>query len=347
MLLLGVTERNSLTPYEVLQRDSSASPRENVVQHSLLPRERTYRRWPWVAAVGAGLGAYVSLLALVGAPSPRTAASRPPHEESSADAIRAEGQVFPITSESQPALDALPESAAVELEPLIVSPPSAVEHDVARTDASPPAPANTPVTANADRSKVRHSDRLLDTMRISRDKPAELPRPVVDPVVASVPSPLTPSSSREPAEAAPQAVAVGEGWATPRVVNAVELRPSARPARVAQPPAAVVDLPPPAALRTEKLDVRGSLSDANVRRATDRIRPQLTGCFAQHAPASSADSIARVELTIDETGRVRDTRVRGASSPLEACLAQASRKVVSGAPDTGTVKVAWNLRYGR
>jgi hypothetical protein len=184
-------------------------------------------------------------------------------------------------------------------------------------------------------------------MRISRDKPAEPPRAVVDPVIVSVPSPLIPSLSSEPAEGAPQAVAAGEGWVTPSVVTAAELRPSARPARVAQPAAAVVDSPPPAATRTENLDVRGSLSDANVRRAIDRIRPQFNGCFAQHAPASAADSITRVELTIDETGRARDARVHGASSALEACLVQASRKIVSGAPDTGTVKVAWSLRYGR
>jgi hypothetical protein len=106
-------------------------------------------------------------------------------------------------------------------------------------------------------------------------------------------------------------------------------------------------LPLVAAARTENLEVRGPLSDANVRRATDRIRPQLTGCFAQHTPASVAESIARIELTLDENGRARDARVRGASRALEACLVQASRKIVSGAPDTGTVKVVWNLRYGR
>jgi hypothetical protein len=94
--------------------------------------------------------------------------------------------------------------------------------------------------------------------------------------------------------------------------------------------------------------VRGSLSDSTVRRAIDRIRPQLTGCFAHNVPASAADSVARVELTIDETGRARDARVHGgASSSRDLCLVQASRKLVSSAPDTGTVKVEWNVRYGR
>jgi hypothetical protein len=93
--------------------------------------------------------------------------------------------------------------------------------------------------------------------------------------------------------------------------------------------------------------VRGSLSDSTVRRAIERLRPQLAECFAQHAPAAAAASVARIELTIDEAGRSRDARVEGASQPLDACLVQASRKLVSGAPDTGTVKVAWNVRYGR
>jgi hypothetical protein len=135
---------------------------------------------------------------------------------------------------------------------------------------------------------------------------------------------------------------------TPSVVEARELRPrNARPVKVAEPPAAraIVDVPRSSAPRahTEKLEVRGSLSDQTVRRAIDRIRPQLSDCFAQHR--AGTESVARVELTIDETGRTRDARVRGTTPALDECLTQVSRKLVAEAPDTGTVKVVWNLRY--
>jgi hypothetical protein len=83
-----------------------------------------------------------------------------------------------------------------------------------------------------------------------------------------------------------------------------------------------------------------------VRRAIERLHPHFSGCFQQHPPAA-AESVTRIELTIDETGRARDAHTQGSPGPLNECLTNASRKISAGVPDTGVVKVSWNVRYSR
>jgi hypothetical protein len=81
----------------------------------------------------------------------------------------------------------------------------------------------------------------------------------------------------------------------------------------------------------------------------DRIRPQLTRCFEQQAPAAARERLSpvRVELVVNELGRVRTTDVRGASSiALGECVASASKKLLLGTPDTGQVSLRWTTTYG-
>jgi serine/threonine protein kinase len=129
-----------------------------------------------------------------------------------------------------------------------------------------------------------------------------------------------------------------------------ELRPAVKaPARVAVNPAA------PA--RSERLEaraaigeiqLRGSMPTSMIRRAIERIRPQLTACYARAAAAAGRNSFGTldVDLEIDERGRVRKPRARGSALPgLNDCVAEAAGKVISEPPDTGTVHASFQVTF--
>jgi hypothetical protein len=100
-------------------------------------------------------------------------------------------------------------------------------------------------------------------------------------------------------------------------------------------------------LRVADVRVRGSLSPSVLRRALERIRPQLARCVRDHAaPAGDGHVELQLSATIDEIGRARSATVSGsARAALNDCLSAAASKLVSDAPDTGTVKVSWTLAY--
>jgi Protein kinase domain len=355
-----VVSRDSLSPYEVSRRESSVSAREDYVFRTLETRPRT-RRWRWVAAAGAGVGAYVSLLALVHTPSEphHSAAATPKQTSHAVEIVRVEGQAFPPVSDWHPALDQRPSPATTPTEVASSAPRKErkPEHDDSHSAArSSHSSSGTP---NANRASLRRTEQLLDRMQVTREPIAQPRPPIADTAIVNIPSspataPAAPSAVSQRRVPAPslQPVVIGKLWATPSVVEAPELRPkNGRPRNLSEPsaPRTTVDVPRStmSQAHTENLEVRGSLSDQTVRRAIERIRPQLSDCFAQYGTGTNAERVARVELTIDETGRTRDARVHGTTPALEECLTQASRKLVAGAPDTGTVKVVWNLRYRR
>ena len=106
----------------------------------------------------------------------------------------------------------------------------------------------------------------------------------------------------------------------------------------------------PAGMRVwaEELNVQGSLQPSIVRRALERISPQLRACYVRHGVANNAGSSCRVELTIDERGRARSPIIQGPiGSELAGCLSQSTRRLVSDPPDTGVVRVSFGLRVGR
>jgi hypothetical protein len=119
------------------------------------------------------------------------------------------------------------------------------------------------------------------------------------------------------------------------------------------PPAAAPTAPRVAAqgLATEvsllDFSVRGSLPRSVVHQALTRVLPQFSACQGRVRDANSEGTAAiRFEVSIDEVGRVRRPVVSGAASAeLERCLVAACAKLVSRAPDTGTVSVSWTLRF--
>lgn len=99
--------------------------------------------------------------------------------------------------------------------------------------------------------------------------------------------------------------------------------------------------------RVLDLSVRGAVSTFEVRRALDRIHPQVTACYVPGA-AGVAESIeVDVEVGFDERGRGRDPRTRGASSPaVRACVADAAASIVlARPPDTGLAKASWRVAF--
>jgi hypothetical protein len=96
------------------------------------------------------------------------------------------------------------------------------------------------------------------------------------------------------------------------------------------------------------LSVRGPLVTSVIRRAIERIEPLLTQCYARCAQTAQRNEFGsmHVDVLIDEVGRVRNPQVQRADLPgLDACVAAAVAKLVSGAPDTGTAKVSWNIDF--
>jgi hypothetical protein len=115
------------------------------------------------------------------------------------------------------------------------------------------------------------------------------------------------------------------------------------------PPRAEPALPLQATVQIQAVTVRGSLPTSLVRRAVERIRPQLASCYsrAAHAVGHNGFGELSVEVQIDERGRARNPHANGAALPqLNACVADAASKLVSEkAPDTGTVNASWKVAF--
>jgi hypothetical protein len=102
-------------------------------------------------------------------------------------------------------------------------------------------------------------------------------------------------------------------------------------------------------LTVEALDVRGSLTAGQIKRALDRVVPVLRACYlpaATHA-GKSPTVIVRVRFEIDESQRARSIRASGGELPeLGACASRALELVRTEAPpDVGTVDVGFGLAF--
>jgi hypothetical protein len=97
------------------------------------------------------------------------------------------------------------------------------------------------------------------------------------------------------------------------------------------------------------LVVRGSLPTAAVRRALERVQPELAACYAHSARAASRNQFGRVQLHVvfDERGRARAPSVSGGGLPgLEPCIGNVAQKLVTSSPDTGVVDAALRITFG-
>jgi hypothetical protein len=93
----------------------------------------------------------------------------------------------------------------------------------------------------------------------------------------------------------------------------------------------------------EALYVEGGVPSRVVSRGVQRLLPQFARCreFCDTEPQRM-----KLSTTIDEAGRGRQVTVEGLSRPgLRRCLEQATARLVVPAPDTGTARARWIVRF--
>ena len=214
-------------------------------------------------------------------------------------------------------------------------------------------------TSAADQD--RHAEAPADT---KPELPAAKPAPVLNAEVAKPrpaggvvqneravsPKAPAPDAPTRAAQARSASVSAGhaEHSATTTSVEAI-VRDSPPPAAALETPrAADQAIQPVIESRVYGLAVRGSLVKSSVGRAIERVLPHWKACYAralQRDPDPSGGAL-HVDMTIDEMGRARNPQVTSEDSPsLGDCVARASSKFASEAPDTGTVEVSFNVRF--
>ncbi len=181
----------------------------------------------------------------------------------------------------------------------------------AATSHEPAAPKHDPATIPPTRTPPKGSRSAIEQRRP--------PRPVTRPQLPMVPKvPLAASPTVTVSPAPPPVI-------SPPMVPT----PSITSPALAAPPA-----PSLLAARVSSVEAHGSLSQAVVRRAVDRVAPAIQRCTATGAPRT-----VQVKFVIDDSRRARE--VRG-NAP--ACVTSALAGVrTESAPDVGEVEVTLQI----
>jgi len=109
-----------------------------------------------------------------------------------------------------------------------------------------------------------------------------------------------------------------------------------------------VELPLEARAAIGEVTIRGSLPTSSVRRAVERMSGQYRACYARAAGTAGKNQFGAVtvDVVIDERGRARSPSARGSRlSGLNDCVAEATGKVTSEPPDTGTVHASFKVIF--
>lgn len=225
-----------------------------------------------------------------------------------------------------------------------------------RGDATTVATVAPPASSPVEPPSVR------DTAEDAPAQIADAPVLATPPVAAST-SPPRPVGRRPPPRRppAPDRPTVTSPPPEAPAVEVVATPPSEpEPAENDQPlPLPAAPVPPPAPVprplttraRAEfrSLEVRGSLSDAVIRRALERVEPRLRGCFAKEATASHQSNATTVRLTfvVDDTRQASSVRAVSSSWPaLAACVGEVARELrTNTAPDVGSVPVSVDVAF--
>jgi hypothetical protein len=163
----------------------------------------------------------------------------------------------------------------------------------------------------------------------------------------AAPAPNPPGIEPIPPIEAPQQASK----AAPRGSDAsVAVAPSPVPrAEVKPTPVENPTLPLEAKATIGEVTSRGSMPTSLVRRAIERINPQLAQCYARTAQAVGKNGFGSVtvEVDLDERGRARSPSAHGGKlSGLNDCVAEAAGKVISDrAPDTGTIHASFKVIF--
>lgn len=267
--------------------------------------------WRWAVALVAGFAVGWGVVAWRGdqlprpSPKPVASAALPPTAESLAVEAVNVAPAIDVTS----AREGLTQPSA----------PRAVER---------PVPArHHRATAAVRRSRRQAASRAAHAAVAGRARDAQVPRVDTAGAAASRSSAggvARPIAGQQPASQQPVA----------RAEVPAALLVSSQPLRLVQ-----------AEVQTHDLAVRGSLAPSVVRRALQRVEPQLRACQQARTDAGRSPIELDVQVEFDERGRVIAPHVTSAGgAALNACVADATRRIaLSVAPDTGVVRAGWKL----
>jgi serine/threonine-protein kinase len=195
--------------------------------------------------------------------------------------------------------------------------------------------------------------------RIVAAPPVTVPEPVAPPLPP--PARVAHATHGKPAHKRVAAAAVHEDPPAPAIAE-VTAPPDAAPLPVPIDANVVAiappqPLPPPApkriatsaSLTVERLSVRGALTAAQIRRALDRVTPQVRACYGPAATAAgnSPPISISTRFEIDESQRAHAIELADPGlAGLKTCVQRALASVrAEQAPDVGTVDVAFVLRF--
>ena len=192
---------------------------------------------------------------------------------------------------------------------------------------------------------------------VVRGTAKDAPPPIADaPSVAIPPPPRTvarPRMQRAQPAVEPLAPAVSLLDAgVPEVALVVPTVP-ALPAKIEPPPPSPAPIPRPLTTRARtelrSLEVRGSLSNAVIRRALERLEPQMRRCFATQAAASRRSTVTTVRVTfvVDDTRQASSVQAGSSTWPgLATCVGDVVRELrTNTAPDVGSVPVSVDVQF--
>jgi hypothetical protein len=250
------------------------------------------------------------------------------------------GKVRP--PEPEPARAPAPGAVAPQTPITIEAPPRAAE-------SHPAAPSNPEPSLHAAERAREHSAKRTHAHGHNEAPPiaeAEVPEPPptrAPDAPPPQPEPAELSNAHAPSTPAPSPAPSAKTFEPPP--TAAVIPRETRTER--QPPAR--ELPLSAETQIAGIEVRGSLPNAVVRRAIERLRGQFAACYDQAAQGAGHNGFGEsiVELTIDERGRARNVRAHGgALAHLDACVIEvASKLICEKSPDTGTVTASFRVNF--
>jgi hypothetical protein len=167
-------------------------------------------------------------------------------------------------------------------------------------------------------------------------KPRIAPEVTRSPAAEVIADALPEASSSQPGEPVP--------IAPPPAPPATEL-----PANPAPPISTPAPLQTRARSAFAALEVRGSLSTAEIRRALERLEPELRRCFATVVVTTRRSSAATVHVTfvVDDTRQATAVRASAPSwPPLATCVGSVIGALrTRTAPDVGSVPVSLDVSF--
>ena len=287
-------------------------------------------------ALLASIGGALAIAAWPAAPADdvRThAAAQGPHADAAQSSVSVAPSATAISQVTAPVAVAQVATAPVAVAPVAAAPIAAKGESSPMAVKSAPAPARS--VAHAPHDKPSHK-----RVAVNDDPP---PARVTATTSATTPAPMTAASTGPPVIAA-----IDPPVAAPPADASVEV--------IAPPPPRPAPLPPApkkiltsASLAIESFSVRGALTAAQIRRALDRVTPQIRACYGPAATAAGASPSVAIatRFEIDESQRAHAIELADPGlAGLKACVARALGNVrAEQAPDVGTVDVSLVLRF--